>query len=167
MRFLLFLASFNTLCIDFLQRICANFYGSDVSHHLMQSYRISTVRQYETSCKSLIEFIKHKELSFLTVWFLFKYFIWVFEVKKLQANTISSYNSALIKSPKLGFDELHSVLRREGHILFDAVLSYVKMFSNPECLVKNETFSVIRSFKLESRAHHKLCPMMTLIKVLY
>jgi len=64
--------------------------------------------------------------------------------------------------------ELHSLLRGSSFIKFDDDFNSVTLFPNPEFLVKTESATsrhkpiVIKSFKLPSGRHHRLCPVLSL-----
>ena len=235
--FMRLLLSISLTRLDFLMDIYSNLYGVSTAKYLLKSHRQSTRRQYETAWKSLVCFVKYKKPTTLTISFMLKFFIWLFENRKLQSNTITSYRCALMQPLKLGFSidlcsepftlliksfflerplqpprepqwcldkvldllksdrfvvnpclkdltmkvvfliglgtgvrisELHSLLRGETFIKFDDGYNSVTLYPNPEFLAKTESATnrrkpiFIRSFKLPSGAHHRLCPVSAL-----
>jgi len=82
--------------------IYSNLYGVHTAQYLLKSHRQSTRRQYETAWKSLVCF-KSKNTTSLSTSFMLEFFIWLFEVRNLQSNTITSYRCALMQPLKLDF----------------------------------------------------------------
>lgn len=61
-----------------------------------------------------------------------------------------------------------SFIRNRNSIVSDEDMNSVTIHPNPELLAKNESMTVrhkplvIKSFKLSSGAHHRLCPVLAL-----
>jgi len=89
--------------VDFLTDIYASLYGMFAAEYLLKSHRQSTHRQYETACKSLVCFVKLEKPFKILVQFMLEFLIRLFEVRKLQSSTITSY-CALIQPMKPRFD---------------------------------------------------------------
>lgn len=56
----------------------------------------------------------------MSTMFLLEFFLWLFEVKKLQSNTISSYECALSKPMQLGFN-----IERFSELFLDLSESFI------------------------------------------
>ena len=90
--------------LDFLRRCLTERHGLQVADYLVHEHRESSIRQYETAWTALLRYVRLKKLCSFSENTILRFFIWLFEKCKLQANTISSYRCALIQPLQLGFD---------------------------------------------------------------
>jgi len=77
--------------LGILMDIYTNLYGAASAKYLLKAHRPSTRRQYKTAWKSLVCFVKLKKRTMISVSFMLEFLICLFEVRKLQSNTIMSY----------------------------------------------------------------------------
>ena len=98
-----FLSYLGTSRLDFLRRCFVKKFGLHVTRYLIHDLRESSIRQYETAWTALLRYVRLEKLSSFEEKTILEFFIWLFEKCKLQANTIASYRSALVKPLAVGF----------------------------------------------------------------